>query len=35
MWVRSGPSPRHLANAQHATNIDCTRDETGQTPGLC
>jgi hypothetical protein len=35
MWVRSGRSARYLANTQHATHIDCTRGETGQTPGLC
>jgi hypothetical protein len=32
MWVHSGLSPRHLANVQHATHIDCTRGERGQTP---
>jgi hypothetical protein len=35
MWMRSRRSARYLANAQHATQIDCTRGEMGQTSELC
>ncbi len=31
MWVPSDLLPRRLANARHATHIDCTRGEAGQT----
>jgi hypothetical protein len=29
MSVRSGLSPRRLADAQHAAHIDCSRGERG------